>query len=156
MVCHGDQPHSSRGYFTPKLAKAVERNYDHVKEVQNGQRHKNDVDPLPWPHELGLHILDPMTKTPNFWPWPNKNWLFNKPALDAIGIVVFMQGLMKKSGELWTEYDNEFYRTIHAEPEKPKVISHGRNNIALQSRNNYSRTTSWKRRSGSQKRFNAS
>ena len=109
MVSYDNQSDHPRGYVTPKLARAVERNHDHLAEVRNGQRHKDNVDPLPWPHELGLHILDPMTKAPKFWPWPQKDWLFNKPALDAVTIVVFMQSLMKKSGEVWTDEDNKFY-----------------------------------------------
>ena len=128
MVYHNNECHNSRSDHAPKLAKAVERNYDHVKEAQNGQRHEDNIDPLPWPHELGLHIIDPATKQPAFWPWPQKNWLFNKPALDAINIVFFMQGLLKKSDELWTDSDNKFYRAIHM---KPEVIQNERDNITL-------------------------
>ena len=73
---------------------------------------------MPWPHELGLHILNPVTKTPEFWPWPQKDWLFNKPALDAVSIVTYMQSLLEKSDELWTDNDNEFYQAIHKKPEE--------------------------------------
>ena len=137
MVNNNHKRHYSRSYVTPKLAKAVERHFDHVKEKHNGQRHKDEVDPLPWPHELGLHILNPATKTPRFWPWPNKDWTFNKKALDAISIVNYMQSLLEKPGELWTDGDNEFYQAIHAEPE---VKPNERDNITLQSSHSNPRT----------------
>ena len=82
---------------------------------------------MPWPYELGLQILDPYTNMPKFWPWPNRDWLFNKPALDAVAIVHHMNRLMQKSGELWTDDDNKFYKEIHKKPE----AENGRNHIAL-------------------------
>lgn len=96
--------------------------------MSDGHRDEEHVDPMPWPHELGLYINDPRTNLPRFWPWPNKDWLFNKHALDAVSTVVYMERLLKKSGEMWTESDNAFYKAIYAEPE---VEEDGRNNIAL-------------------------
>ena len=75
-----------------------------------------------------MSIIDPATNSPGFWPWPTRDWLFNKPALDAINIVSFMQRLLKKSGELWTDNDNEFYRAIHT---KPEVVQYERDNVTL-------------------------
>lgn len=117
MVCNNHKCDHPGSHVAPKLARAVERHFDHTEESRNGLRDKNDIDPLPWPHELGLHILNPVTKSPRFWPWPQKDWLFNKKALDAVNIVTFMQDLLNKSGELWTDSDNEFYQAIHKEPE---------------------------------------
>jgi hypothetical protein len=82
---------------------------------------------MPWPYELGLHILDFQTNTPKFWPWPKKDWLYNRPALDAVSMVFYMKSLMKKSDELWTKEDNKFYTSLHAKPE----VNNGRSNITL-------------------------
>ena len=89
---------------------------------------------MPWPWEMGHHIIDPLTFRPHFWPWPNENWSFNKFALDAMQIVYSMKNLMEKQPEMWTPQDDNFYKAVVEEAED--YISYVSNSISLQSSNN--------------------
>jgi hypothetical protein len=58
---------------------------------------------------MSNYCLDPTTGGIARWPWPQKDWLFNSHAIDAIRTVEFMKKLLEKQPELWTASEDEFY-----------------------------------------------
>jgi len=46
------------------------------------------------------------------WPWPQRDWRYNKSAIDAINSCQHMKKLMEKQPELWTTEEDDFFLEV--------------------------------------------
>ena len=95
------------------MAKAVERHFDTRKLAIDGHIPESEIEPMPWPYEMGRNIFDANSFKFLFLPWPTKGWQYNSNVMDCIQIVYYMKLLLEKDPDLWTPEQDRFYKNMH-------------------------------------------
>lgn len=62
--------------------------------------------------ELHDHLADHFSGGFRFWPFPNKDYLYNAPILQTINAARMLEEMYKKNPQAWNKKEDEMFTLI--------------------------------------------